>query len=106
MEGGKPAEGDADTGRVKVAAANQKLEVYLTARDNQPTCPPLELHEEISKLCGLTDPSHIAILQHILMSTSNDDIADLLQRRGVPNKIPEFDWDDSGAYFLIWHSLL
>jgi hypothetical protein len=97
LENGATAEGEADTGRVKIAAQAEKLQVYLTARDNQPTCPPLELHEEISNFCGLTDSGYIAILQHVLMSQDEDDIKDLLQRRGVPNKIPEFELAENGA---------
>jgi len=102
----KSVESDADTGRVKLAATAQTLEVYLTARDSQPACPPLELHEEISNFCGLTDPNHIAMLQYILMSTSNEDIEDLLQRRGVPNVIPEFDQHDCSTWLFFWRSTL
>jgi len=45
----------------------------------------------MTKFCGITDRRHVEILHWILIEHDLNEIEDVLQRRGIPNEVPEFD---------------
>lgn len=83
--------GRTDSGRVKLTSDGSILKIILRTHDVDPTRPPLELHEAMARFCGINDQSHVAILHWMLIEQDLNEIEDILQRRGVPNEIPEFD---------------
>lgn len=83
--------GRADSGRVKLTQEGHILKIILRKNDIDSAHPPLELQEEMTKFCGITDRSYVAILHRILIEHDLNEIEDVLQRRGVPNDLPEFD---------------
>jgi hypothetical protein len=76
---------------VKLTQVGNILKIILRENDVDAARPPLELQEEITKLCGITEPFHIAILHWILVEHDLKEIEDVLQRRGIPDDLPEFD---------------
>jgi len=83
--------GRAESGRVKVTAADKILKIFLREHDVDAACPPLELEEEMTKFCGIANPIHTAILHRILMVGDLKEIEDVMQRKGIPDDVPEFD---------------
>lgn len=83
--------GRTDSGRVKITQEGHILKIILRQNDIDSSRPPLELQEEMTKLCGITDRSYVAILHWILIERDLNEIEEVLQRRGVPNSLPEFD---------------
>jgi len=61
----------------------------MTREDIESACPPLELSEELAKFCGIIDPNHIPLLQHILSQYDVKAIEDLLHRRGIGHNFPQ-----------------
>jgi hypothetical protein len=86
-----PIKGRADSGRVKVTPIGNILKIIIRESDVDVARPTLELQEEVAKFCEITDPSHVAILHWILAEDDLKEIEDVLQRRGIPNDLPEFD---------------
>jgi hypothetical protein len=83
--------GRADSGRVKLTQEGKILKIIIRESDVDLDRPTLEFQEEMSKFCGLIDPSHIAILHWILVENNLKEIERSLQRRGISNDLPEFD---------------
>lgn len=82
--------GRADSGRVKISAIGKSLEVFLRKSDSDISRPPLELLEEITTFCQLTDASHVAILHGVMTETHSGDIDAIFERRGLQKDAPEF----------------
>jgi len=78
--------GDEEDGRVKLAIEGEKLKLLLTKEGLEDNAPPLELADELSRFCCISDPSHVVILSHILIQTDMRRIEDYLQRRGIPDE--------------------
>jgi hypothetical protein len=76
---------------VKVTPIGNILKIIIRESDVDVARPTLELQEEVAKFCEITDPSHVAILHWILAQDDLKEIEDILQRRGIPNDLPEFD---------------
>lgn len=85
---GEAVKGHLDSGRVKLAVENSQLQLYL-AKNVNPSCPPLELVQELAKFCEIHNPEKITILQHILMQPDIDEIKYALERSGIPDDIPD-----------------
>jgi hypothetical protein len=83
--------GRSDSGRVKLTVVKDILKVILRENDVDAARPPLELQEEMTKFCGITNPVHVALLHWMLVEQDLNEIEDVLRRRGIPNNIPEFD---------------
>lgn len=83
--------GRTDSGRVKMIKDENHLKIILRKDDVDPARPPLELQEEMSNFCGITDGSHLAILHWLLGHHDLEEIEYVLQRRGVTNVVPELD---------------
>jgi len=76
---------------VKVNAIGNILKIIIRESDVDVAQPTLELQEKVTKFCEITDPSHVAILHWILAQDDLKEIEDIVQRRGIPNDLPEFD---------------
>ncbi len=91
---GKTLPGRADSGRVKLHAAEKKLEIYMSREQITSQSCPIELVEYLADFCGIQGSESIMILQHILIETNLENIADALDRRGIldikesPDPIP------------------
>ena len=98
---GETIRGHADSGRVQISTAqyNRNLQIFLTSEDIEASCPPLELEEELSKFCGITDPRRVGILQFILMQSNTKSIEDALKRRGILRNIPDVEAEIQGKLF-------
>jgi hypothetical protein len=83
--------GRVDSGRVKLTQDGNILKIIMRESDVEVARPTLELREEMTKFCGITDPAHVAILHWILAEDDLKDIERVLERRGIPNDVPEFD---------------
>jgi hypothetical protein len=83
--------GRVDSGRVKFTQDGNILKIIMRESDVDVARPTLELQEEMTKFCGITDPSHVAILHWILAEDNLKEIERILERRGLPNDVPEFD---------------
>jgi hypothetical protein len=58
---GEDVIGRADSGRVKITPTGKVLEVFLRKGDSDILHPPLELLEQLTIFCQLTDASHVAL---------------------------------------------
>jgi hypothetical protein len=83
--------GRADSGRVKLTQEGNILKIIIRESDVDLARPTLELQEEMTKFCGIINPSHIAILHWILAENNLQEIERVLQRRGISNDVPDFD---------------
>jgi hypothetical protein len=83
--------GRVDSGRVKLTQDGNILKIIMRESDVDVARPTLELQEEMTKFCGITDPAHVAILHWILAEDDLEEIERVLERRGLPNDVPEFD---------------
>jgi hypothetical protein len=83
--------GRADSGRVKLHLVGDALKILLRTDDVEAARAPLEFREEMTKFCGIVDSSHITLLDWILTESDISEIEDALQRRNVPDEVPEFD---------------
>ncbi|KIN03398.1 hypothetical protein OIDMADRAFT_117507 [Oidiodendron maius Zn] len=93
--------GRAENGRVMLAIEAGILKIYLISEDMDIGCPPLELTDELSIFCGIENPEHIRLLNYILVQKDAKRVEQDLNRREVPDKIPEnmnpgLDADDFG----------
>ncbi|KAF2269756.1 hypothetical protein CC78DRAFT_452837 [Lojkania enalia] len=100
--------GRAEAGRVTSQSDSQKLKVFLTKDDLDVSLPPLDLQEELAKVCEIKDKKHFTLLLYILMQKDPKSIEDTLERRGISNDVPEFDekkvdepWESSDASKLL-----
>jgi len=102
LPGGDTIYGRADSGRVQLSSNKQKrgIQIFLAGDDIESLCPPLELEEELSKFCGINSPSHVGILQYILIQSDLETIHHTLQRRGIHDIVPEFDDEIQGEFLL------
>ena len=76
---------------MKVNAIGNILKIIIRESDVDVAQPTLELQEKVTKFCEITDTSHVAILHWILAQDDLKEIEDIVQRRGIPNDLPEFD---------------
>jgi hypothetical protein len=83
--------GRADSGRVKLTPIGDALRIFLREDDAEANRVPLEFQEEMTRFCGISDSAHITLLHWILTEPELKEIEDALQRRNIPNDIPEFD---------------
>ena len=81
--------GRAEKGRVMLATEADILKIYLISEDMDIGCPPLELTDELSIFCGIKNADHIRLLGHILVQKDTKRIEQDLNKRGVPDAIPE-----------------
>jgi hypothetical protein len=87
---GNTIHGRADSGRVRLSSEEQGLKVFMRKEDIAATLPPLELQEELANFGEIKDLKYFPILLYVLMQEDLQSIEDTLQRRGIPNDIPEF----------------
>jgi hypothetical protein len=76
---------------VKLTPAGNVLKIIIREIDVDLPRPTLELQEEMTKFCGITNPAHVAILHWILGENDIQEIEKVLQRRGISNDVPDFD---------------
>ena len=96
---GETMYGRADAGRVTSRLGKRGYQIFLTADDLNAPLPPLELQEELTKLCEIKDPSLLTVLLYILMHNDVVLIEDTLQRRGIPDDIPDFEGSAKGKHW-------
>ena len=84
-------EGRADSGRVKISAIGKSLEVFLRKSDSDISRPPLELLEEMTTFCQLTDAFHVALLHGVMTESHAADMDVIFERRGLQKDAPEFE---------------
>jgi hypothetical protein len=92
LESVKPSaqiRGRSESGRVKMTPSGSVLKIFLR-NDVDLTHPPLDLQEEMTKFCGITDPTHVMILHWMLNEYDLREIEDNLNRRGI-RSVPGFD---------------
>ena len=87
---GDTIHGRADSGRVTSSPGKQGLQLFMREEDVTATLPPLELQEELANFGEIEDVKYVSILLYILMQDDLKLIEDTLQRRGIPNDVPEF----------------
>jgi hypothetical protein len=88
---GNTIHGRVDSGRVTSSSEKQGLKLFMRKEDVTATLPPLELQEELANFGEIKDLKYLPILLYILMQDDLQSIEDTLQRRGIPNDIPEFN---------------
>lgn len=81
--------GRADSGRVKITATGKVLEIFLRKGNSDISRPPLELLEELTTFCQLTDASHVALLHWVMTETNTGEMEATFERRGLQNDVPE-----------------
>jgi hypothetical protein len=86
---GEDVIGRADSGRVKISPAGKVLEVFLRQGDSDISRPPLELLEELTTFCQLTDASHVSLLHWVMTETDIGEMEAIFERRGLQNEAPE-----------------
>jgi len=91
VRGREDVEGRADSGRVKITAIGDGLEVFLRKSDSDVSRPPLELLEELAAFCRLTEASKVALLHAVMNETYSGDMEAIFNRRGLHNDVPEFN---------------
>jgi len=94
---GTAISGRAEKGRVVLTTEADILKIYLISEDMDIGCPPLELTDELSIFCGIENAEHIRLLSHILVQKDTRRIEQDLNRREVPDKIPEDTEMDPGV---------
>jgi hypothetical protein len=86
---GEDVIGRADSGRVKITPTGTVLDVFLRKSDSDISHPPLELLEELTTFCQLTDASHVALLHWVMTETNTSEMEAIFERRGLQTDAPE-----------------
>lgn len=86
---GTVVSGRAEKGRVMLATDGDILKIYLISEDMEIGCPPLELTDDLASFCGIENAEHIRLLSHVLVQKDTRRIEQDLNRREVPDNLPE-----------------
>lgn len=86
----KTITGRVESGRVNVVPEEKALRIYLQDKDLTSPCPPLELQQAMSNVCGILDSGHVTILNWILMENDLSTIDTGMRRHGFPRDVGDF----------------
>jgi hypothetical protein len=89
--------GRAESGCVEFTTNQEFHFVILREDDIDTRRPPLELQEELSLFFEIVNPTHAGLLRWILMETDLKEIEKILHRKGISDKVPDFDQADANG---------
>jgi hypothetical protein len=88
---GETRYGSVESGRVASASTAHDLKIFIAQDDIDIGLPPLELQEEIAKVCDINSKESFALLLYVLMQQELSAIEETLDRKGLSKRVPEFD---------------
>jgi len=88
---GETKYGSAESGRVASKSTLDSLKIFIAQDGTDVGLPPLELQEELAKVCGINSKDKFALLLYVLMQHELRSIEETLDRKGLTNEVNEFD---------------
>ena len=94
---GETKYGSAESGRVASKSTPESLKIFIAQDGTDASLPPLELQEELAKVCDINSKENFALLLYVLMQHELRLIEETLDRKGLSKELLEFD-DIKGRY--------
>ncbi|KAF2177739.1 hypothetical protein K469DRAFT_676716 [Zopfia rhizophila CBS 207.26] len=88
---GETKYGSAESGLVASKPTAHGLKIFIAQDSTDIGPPPLELQEELAKLCDINSKENFALLLYVLMQQEPGSIEETLDRKGLSKEVPEFD---------------
>lgn len=88
---GETKYGSAESGRVASHLTPGSLKIFIAQDELDAGVPPLELQEELAKVCDINSKGNFALLLYVLMQHDLRLIEETLDRKCISNDVLEFD---------------